>query len=263
MSDAGSPRPSAARSLADRVVVITGGGQGIGRAYAREIAADGGIAVIADVNETTGRSVEQEILAAGGEAVFHPLDVSDAGSCQALGRFVSQRYGRVDGLVNNAAVFSTITMRPFWEIPVEEWDRLMAINLRGPWLLTTALLNSLRASPAASIVNISSDAVWLGRGGYLHYVASKGGVAALSFAMSHELGADGIRVNTVAPGPTYTEVERATVSPAQKTAMLERQSLHREAHPEDMVGAVLFLLSDASGFITGQTLHVNGGMLHA
>ncbi len=245
------------------MVVVTGGGQGIGRAYARAIAAEGGIAVVADVNDETGAAVVAEIEQEGGKASFVHLDVSDQVSCEALAAQLLAEHGRVDGLINNAAVFSTITMKPFWEIPVAEWDRLMSINLRGPWLLTVALLEALRAAPAASIVNISSDAVWLGRSGYLHYVASKGGVAAMTFALSHELGGDGIRVNSVSPGPTYTEIERATVSEAQKTAMLAGQSLHREAHPEDMVGAVLFLLSGASGFITGQTMHVNGGLLHA
>ena len=249
--------------LIDRVFVITGGGQGIGRAYAKAISADGGIAIIADVNDETGAAVVAEITNEGGRASFIHLDVSDQSSCEALAARVLSEHGRLDGLVNNAAVFSTITMKPFWEIPVAEWDRLMSINLRGPWLLTTALLTALRAAPAASIVNISSDAVWLGRSGYLHYVASKGGVSAMTFALSHELGGDGIRVNSVSPGPTYTEVERATVSGEQKSAMLAGQSLHREAHPEDMVGAVLFLLSDESSFITGQTIHVNGGLLHS
>ncbi|TFD85209.1 SDR family NAD(P)-dependent oxidoreductase [Cryobacterium serini] len=251
------------RTLEDRVVVVTGGGQGIGRAYAQAIANAGGIVIVADLNDETGAAVVAEIEQEGGRASFVHLDVSDQVSCEALAVQLLAEHGRVDGLINNAAVFSTITMKPFWEIPVAEWDRLMSINLRGPWLLTVALLEALRAAPAASIVNISSDAVLLGRSGYLHYVASKGGVTAMTFALSHELGGDGIRVNNVSPGPTYTEVERATVSTQQKAAMLAGQSLHREAHPEDMVGAVLFLLSDASGFITGQTMHVNGGLLHA
>ncbi len=254
---------AAERKLEDRVVVVTGGGQGIGRAYARAVAAEGGIAIIADVNDETGAAVVAEIEREGGQATFIHLDVSDQASCEALAATVRAEHGRVDGLINNAAVFSTITMKPFWEIPVAEWDRLMSINLRGPWMLTVALLDALRAAPKASIVNISSDAAWLGRSGYLHYVASKGGVTAMTFALSHELGGDGIRVNSVSPGPTYTEVERSTVSAEQKAAMLAGQSLHREAHPEDMVGAVLFLLSEASGFITGQTMHVNGGLLHA
>jgi 3-oxoacyl-[acyl-carrier protein] reductase len=189
-------------------------------------------------------------------------DVADEASCQRLADDVGNRHGRVDGLVNNAAIFSTITMKPFWEISVAEWDTLMAVNLRGPWLVTKALLPALRRSPGASIVNVASDALWLGRPGYLHYVASKAGVYGLTHSMAHELGPDGIRVNTVSPGPVFTEIARETVTPQQKDAMLAAQAIKRPAGPQDMVGAVVFLLSDDSGWMTGQTLHLNGGLVH-
>jgi len=249
-------------TLAGRVVVVTGAGQGLGRAYAQRVAADGGTVVLADINDASGEKVAAEIAEQGGRARFVRLDVGDAGSCAAFAGTVTAEHGAVHGLVNNAAIFSTITMRPFWEIPVEEWDRLMAVNLRGPWLLTTALLPALRAAGNASMVNVASDAVWLGRPGYLHYVASKAGIAGMTHSMSHELGDFGIRVNSISPGPTYTEVPRATVSPAQKQAMHAAQALHRDAGPDDMAGVVAFLLSDDARFITGQTLHVSGGLLH-
>jgi NAD(P)-dependent dehydrogenase (short-subunit alcohol dehydrogenase family) len=249
-------------SLAGRTIVVTGGGQGLGRAYAQRVAADGGTAVIADINTESGEKVAAEITEAGGNACFHHLDVGDQASCAAFAEFVNREFGSLHGLVNNAAIFSTIVMRPFWEIPVEEWDRLMAVNLRGPFLLTTALLPALRLGGDSSIVNVSSDAVWLGRTGYLHYTASKGGVTGMTYSMSRELGGDGIRVNAISPGPTYTEVPRGTVSTAQKEVMHAAQALHRDAGPEDMVGVVAFLLSDDSRFITGQVLSVSGGLLH-
>jgi NAD(P)-dependent dehydrogenase (short-subunit alcohol dehydrogenase family) len=253
--------------LDGRVVVITGGGQGLGRAYAQRIAADGGTAVIADINEEAGKVAAEEITAVGGSARFVALDVADPDSCAALAAAVTEDFGAVHGLVNNAAIFSTIEMRPFWEIPVAEWDRLMAVNLRGPWLLTAALLPALRRASetsvgGASVVNVSSDALWLGRPGYLHYIASKGGVAAMTNSMAHELGGDGIRVNAISPGPTYTEVDRGTVTQKQKETMRAAQALHRDAGPDDMIGVVTFLLSADARFVTGQTIHVNGGLVH-
>lgn len=248
--------------LDGRTVVVTGGGQGLGRAYAHRSAADGATVVIADINSEGAEKVAAEIVAEGGRAESRRLDVADPSSCADFADFVASEYGALHGLVNNAAIFSTIAMKPFWEIPVEEWDRLMAVNLRGPFLLTSALLPSLRASGSASVVNVASDAVWLGRKGYLHYVASKAGVSGMTMSMSHELGDDGIRVNAISPGPTYTEVPRGTVSDTQKQAMRDAQALHRDAGPDDMVGVVSFLLSDDSRFVTGQTISVSGGLVH-
>lgn len=250
------------KRLAGRLVVVTGAGQGLGRAYAYRIAEEGGTVVVADIDEEKGDKVAADIREQGGESRAHRLDVGDPGSCTALADVVIAEFGVVHGLVNNAAIFSTIQMRPFWEISVNEWDRVLAVNLRGPWLLTGALLPGLRAAGGASVVNVASDAVWLGRSGYLHYVASKAGVAGMTHSMAHELGDDGIRVNSISPGATYTEVPRGTVSPEQRMAMQASQALHRDADPDDMTGVVAFLLSDDSRWITGQTLSVNGGVLH-
>jgi 3-oxoacyl-[acyl-carrier protein] reductase len=171
-------------------------------------------------------------------------------------------HGHLDGIVNNAAVFSTIRMAPFWEITDREWDQIMAVNLRGPWVVVSGMLGALRASAGASIVNIGSDAVALGRTRYLHYLASKGGVQAMTYGMSKELGPFGIRVNTLSPGPVYTEVDRETVTDDQRAAMLDAQALPRTAGPDDMTGLAVFLLSDASAYLTGQTISVNGGLVH-
>lgn len=252
--------------LDSKVVVVTGAAQGIGAGYARRLVGEGSTVVLADRNADGARAVAAELAGAPGTALAHELDVSDPGSCAALAKFLTAEHGRLDGLVNNAAVFSSITMKPFWEISVAEWDQLMAVNLKGPWLLVSSLLPLLRAAstPArgASVVNIGSDAVGMGRPGYLHYTASKGGVHGMTFGMARELGEFGIRVNTLSPGPVYTEVPRGTVSPAQREAMLAAQSLHRPAGPDDMTGLAAFLLSDDSAYLTGQTISVNGGLLH-
>lgn len=247
--------------LDEKVVVVTGGGQGIGAAYVERLIHEGSTVVVADLNGD--RAAEVARRAEGpGEAVAFECDVASRESCRDLARFVGEAYERVDGLINNAAVFATIEMKPFWEITDGEWDRLMAVNLRGPWLVTTCIMPLLRNSAAASVVNIGSDAVGMGRPRYLHYTASKGGVQGMTYGMSHELGELGIRVNTLSPGPVYTEVKRETVTPGQREAMLAAQALHRSAGPEDMTALAAFLISDDSAYITGQTISVNGGLYH-
>ncbi|SDG68142.1 SDR family NAD(P)-dependent oxidoreductase [Microbacterium pygmaeum] len=243
----------------DKVVVVTGAAQGIGRAFAHRLAGEGARVVVADLNGEKAAAVAAEI---GPSALAVVVDVSKDESVDALGSVVGDTYGRVDGIINNAAIFSTIQMKPFWELTTAEWDVVQTVNLRGPFLIVKALLPLLKASSAASIVNIGSDAVWEGRGGYLHYTASKAGVQGMTFGMSHELGEFDIRVNTISPAATQTEVPRATVSPAQLEAMIAARALHRVATPEDLTSLAVFLLSEESVFITGQTISVNGGKLH-
>lgn len=250
------------KGLSGKVVVVTGAAQGIGAGYARRLVEEGATVYFADRNVDGVRNAVDSAPAGPGKAVVAELDVTSADSCQQLAATIQRDHGRLDGLLNNAAIFSTITMKPFWEITEQEWDALMAVNLKGPWLLTSTLLPLLRNSPSASVVNIGSDAVLMGRPNYLHYVASKGGVHGMTFSMSRELGGFNIRVNTLSPGPVYTEVHRETVSPQQREAMLAAQSLHRTAAPEDMTALAAFLLSDESTYITGQTYSVNGGLVH-
>lgn len=249
------------RGLQEKIIVVTGAAQGIGAAYARRLVEEGSTVVLADRNRD-GAEASASALGGPGKASAYQLDVADRPSCEAFAAHLSDTYGRVDGLINNAAVFSTIHMKPFWEITDDEWNQVLTVNLRGPWLLTSALLGLLRRSESGSVVNVGSDAVQLGRPGYLHYVASKGGVHGMTFSMARELGQFGIRVNTLSPGPVYTEIPRETVTPEQREAMLATQALHRVAGPDDMIGAVAFLLSDDAAYLTGQTLSVNGGLLH-
>lgn len=242
-----------------KVIVVTGAAQGIGAAYARRLVAEGATVVAADRNGDGVRRLAEEL---GELAIPFELDVARADSVKELAAFLTDRFGRVDGLLNNAAIFSTIRMAPFWEITEEEWDSILRVNVTGVWLLTSALVDLLRASGSASIVNIGSDSVVLGRQNYLHYVASKGAVTGMTYAMSKELGGFGIRVNTLSPGPVYTEIARDTVTEAQKQAMLASQAIKRTAGPEDMTSVAAFLLSDDSAYVTGQTISVNGGLWH-
>lgn len=249
------------RGLEEKTIVVTGAAQGIGAAYARRLVAEGSTVILADRNQT-GNEATATTFEGPGQATAYPVDVTDRASCESFAAALDDTYGHVDGLINNAAVFSTIAMKPFWEITDEEWNQVIAVNLRGPWLLISSLLPLLRRADAASVVNIGSDAVQMGRSGYLHYIASKGGVTGMTFSMAHELGEFGIRVNTLSPGPVYTEVPRATVTPEQRDAMLSTQALHKAAQPDDMIGTAAFLLSDDAAYLTGQTISVNGGLVH-
>ena len=214
--------------LQGKVAVVTGAGQGIGRAYARRLTQEGARVVVAELNETKGKAVAEECHAAGGEAVFVRTDVADEGSCQ--------------------------------EMAATEWDQLMAVNVRGVWLASKAVVPQMQRQRSGRIVNISSAAIFMGRPNYLHYIASKGAVYAMTRSMARELGDFGITVNTITPGATYTEIPRGTVTPEQREAMLRMQCVHRPEEPGDLVGTVVFLASDDATFITGQTINVDGGM---
>jgi 3-oxoacyl-[acyl-carrier protein] reductase len=246
--------------LKDKVAIITGAGQGIGRAYAHRMVDEGAKVVLAELNETSGKAVAEELLAKGGQGSFVRTDVADEASCQEMAAATVRRFGRIDLLVNNAAVFSTIKMKPFWELSVAEWDRLMAVNVRGVWLASKAVVPQMRTQASGRIVNISSGVVFMGRPHYLHYVASKGAVMAMTRAMARELGEFGITVNCITPGATYTEIPRDTVTPEQKEAMIKMLCLKRPEVPKDLEGTVVFLASDDAAFITGQTINVDGGM---
>jgi len=241
--------------LKDKVAIITGAGQGLGRAYAQRFAREGAKVLVAELNADKGRAVAAEV---GGQ--FVRTDVADEASCNALAAATVNKFGRIDVLVNNAAIFSTLQMRRFWEIPAAEWDELMAVNVRGVWLASKAVVPQMRKQTSGRIVNISSGVIWMGRPNYLHYVASKGAVLSMTRAMAKELGEFGINVNCITPGPVYTEVPRATITPQQREAMIGAQSIKRAAGTQDLEGTVVFLCSDDADFITGQTINVDGGM---
>jgi 3-oxoacyl-[acyl-carrier protein] reductase len=247
-------------SLKERVVIITGAGQGIGRVFAKAFAQAGARPVIAEVNEQTASAVVGEILDAGGEAFAVTTDVADAASIDEMIEVVTDEYGRIDVLINNAAIFSTLEMRPFDQIPLAEWERVLRVNLTGAFLCARAVLPAMRKAKWGRIINVASGAVRLGRPNYLHYIASKAALAGMSLSMARELGADGITVNAILPGATFTEIERKTVTPQQKERIVAMQCIPRPEVPEDLVGAVLFLASEASAFVTGQSLNLDGGV---
>jgi 3-oxoacyl-[acyl-carrier protein] reductase len=241
--------------LRDKVAIVTGAGQGLGRAYAQRFAREGARVVVAELNADKGRAVASEVA-----GLFVRTDVADEASCNALAAAALDKFGRIDILVNNAAMFSTLAMRPFWEIPAAEWDQLMAVNVRGVWLASKAVVPQMRKQRSGRIVNISSAVIWMGRPNYLHYVASKGAVMAMTRSMAKELGEFGINVNAITPGAVYTEVPRATVTPQQKEAIVAAQAIKRPAGTQDLEGTVVFLCSDDAAFVTGQTINVDGGM---
>ncbi|HVX21694.1 MAG TPA: glucose 1-dehydrogenase [Acidimicrobiales bacterium] len=259
MPDGAGPggRPPAAGRLAGRVALVTGAGQGLGAAFAGRLADEGAAVVVADLDGARAAAVAADL--GGDRAVAVQVDVADPASVDRMAREAAVAWGTVDVLVNNASVFSTLAMRPFEEIPVDEWDRVMAVNVRGTFLCTRAVVPGMRRLGRGKIVNISSATVFIGRVHYLHYVTSKAAVVGMTRALAKELGADGITVNAVTPGSVDTGIVRPSVTDAQVQAIIDGQAVKRRQVPADVVGTVAFLASPDSDFITGQTVNVDGG----
>jgi len=261
--DSGVPRDARDFSVSDRVVIVTGAGQGIGREFARQYAAAGAIPIIADLDIANARRVEQEIVLAGGRGLALQVDVGDRASLEAMVAQVLERFGRIDVLVNNAAIFSALNKMPFDQIPLEEWNRVLHVNITGTYLSICAVLPAMRQAGWGRIITISSNAVRKGVTNYLHYVASKSAIIGMTNSIAREVGVHGITVNCIRPGAVATEVERAVnTTPERRVAQMQEQCLPRGMVPPDLVGLALFLSAPASGFITGQTIACDGGMTH-
>lgn len=243
-----------------RVVIVTGGGQGIGRQYAISFAAQGDAVVIADLDAGNAKAVQAEIESSGGTALAVATNVSDKASVDNMVDETVARFGSVDVLINNAAIFSTLKMKPFDEISLDEWEKVFAVNSRGAFLCVQAVAPHMKKQQYGRIVNISSSVVTTGRANYAHYVASKGAVSALNKSLATELGAYNITSNVVSPHGIVTEIARETITDDQWEGILAEQAIKRKGRPEDVVAAVKFFASDEAGYITGQTLLVDAGL---
>lgn len=242
--------------LEGRVVVVTGGARGLGRAYALEVAANGASVVIADLLE--GSPVADEISSAGGHAIAVKTDVSDEVSTMAMAQAAMDRFDRIDVLINNAAMFSETTRGPFTEVSVAEWDRTFEVNVRGVWLCVKAVYPHMAAQGSGKIINIASNTCFKGTVGFPHYVASKSALLGLTRCLANELGPDGITVNTLSPDLIPNPDLRPTDEKSDRFVVAGR-ALRRTQVADDMVGTVVYLSSAASDFVTGQSLLVNGG----
>lgn len=242
---------------AGRTVLVTGAAGGLGRSFALGFAQRGYRVAVADINADGAAETAQLVRAEGAQAWSGPVDVTSPTSTSELASAAAEfGGGHIDVLVNNAAMYANVTRSPLEDIDPDEWDRVMAVNLKGPWLMVRA------ASPylpeGARVINLSSATVYSGSEQWLHYVASKGGVIALTRVMAKELGRRGITVNAIAPGFTLTEASYGLMDNAEQYGV-DRGALRRASQPEDIVGAALFLASDDASFISGQTLVVDGG----
>jgi NAD(P)-dependent dehydrogenase (short-subunit alcohol dehydrogenase family) len=241
--------------VSGRRVVVTGAAGGLGRAFVLDLVAKGGRVLALDRDE---QGLAETCALAGGDAVAVAADVTSAVDLRGAAETAREALGGVDGLVNNAAVVAGLERRPFAEIDETEWDRVLEVNVKGVWLATTAFLPLLRERGGA-VVNMASEAAFTGSPGLAHYVASKAAVVGLTRVLARELGPDGIRVNALAPGFIPTEGTSGMVGEAGYDT--STTPLGRVGQPDDLLGAVSFLLSDASAFVTGQCLLVNGGRL--
>ncbi len=246
--------------LSGKRVLITGSARGLGRAFAEAACAAGARVAVADVLETEGEATVAALRKAGHQAEFQRLDLADPPQIETAVGACARRLGGLDGLVNCAAIATGIGGKTFEEIDIETWDRVMGVNVRGTWLVTRAAAPHLRNSGRGKIVNIASDTALWGAPRLLHYVASKGAVIAMTRSLARELGSDNVAVNAIAPGLTI--VEATEYVPAERHKhYVDGRAISRRQMPDDVVGAVVFLLSEAADFITGQLLPVNGGFV--
>jgi NAD(P)-dependent dehydrogenase (short-subunit alcohol dehydrogenase family) len=237
------------------VAIVTGGARHIGAAYCRRLAEEGAAAVIADVLD--GEPVAEEIRSKGGRALSLRADVAKEEDTNRVALATVKTFGRIDILVNNAAIFINIQRHPFYEITAEEWDRVSAVNIKGPFLCAKAVFPKMKEQRSGKIINISSSTAYWGTPNFLHYVASKAALIGMTRSLAREVGEFGICVNAIAPG--LVEHEGQTAPKSLTELQLKARSIKRLQTPQDLLGTLVFLASADSDFITGQTIVVDGG----
>ncbi|MGB6066432.1 MAG: 3-oxoacyl-ACP reductase family protein [Desulfomonilaceae bacterium] len=241
--------------LKDKVAIVTGAAKGLGKTFAIALAREG--AKIMGVDIADQEDLTREIESFGGVAKGLHADVSIEADTLNIARETVSVFGRIDILVNNAAIVQGLVRKPFYEIEPNEWDKLMLVNLKGPWLFARAVFPYMKQQGKGKIINLSSETFFTGSHGFVHYVASKGGIVGLTRALAIELGPHNININAIAPGFTDTESSRSFSDISKYD--VTRTPMGRLQQPDDIVGAVIFFASDESDFITGQTLLVDGG----
>ena len=244
--------------LKNKVAIVTGGAKGLGRAFALRMAEEGAAVMVVTRKDMDNlkRTVET-IRSMGGDARFFQADVAKIEDTLAMAKATKEAFGRIDILINNAAIYDGIKRTPFYEIDLSEWDLVMNVNVKGAFLSTRAVFPYMKEQGYGKIVNLASEVFFTGSHGFAHYVASKGGIIGLTRALAVELGPHNICINCVAPGFTDTEASRGLAD--VKKYDVTKTPLQRLEKPEDLTGATLFLVSSESDFITGQTLLVDGG----
>jgi 3-oxoacyl-[acyl-carrier protein] reductase len=246
------------RRLEDKVAIVTGGARGLGKVFCLAMAEQGAKLVIADILDKEAQKTAEEIQAKGGKAISIKTDVTSEEDTLGMAKKAIKQFGRIDILVNNAAMIYGITRKPFTEIPPAEWDKLMVVNLRGPFLCCRAVFPQMKKQGKGKIINLASETALTGSRHLIHYVTSKGGIISFTRALAAEVGKYGICVNSIAPGFTDSESSRTVIDDITRYDV-SLTPLRRLEQPEDLVGAIIFLASDESDFVTGQALVVDGG----
>ncbi len=251
--------------LKDRVAIVTGGAQGIGKAYVSGFSKEGAKVVVADIDLEAAKATAEKVVEDGGETLAIRTDVSSLEDTEEMARKTVEHFGRVDILINNAAVFGRVEISrgtPFYELDLDEWDRVIAVNFKGVLLCSRAVFPYMKAQGGGKIINIASSQFFTGGIGkvrYAHYIATKGAVVGLTRAFARELGEYNINVNCITPGSTFSEELTDMTALEHRKLAAESRCIKRVEYPEDLAGTAIFLASSDSDFITGQTIIVDGG----